>query len=147
MTEQFWSNTIIKQQEQEHYMNLQTDPVDNLLTTHPIETGWEVSNQLYPSGQFRCIDDPDRQFGDSSVLIQTWTQSDSLDPLLTLILSMTLLNVSSSLGIVTTSIRSTADVSAGCPRGGVVWISKTWWGTEFSFSDGFHSPSVPIILR
>ena len=40
------------------------------------------------------------------------------------ILSMTLLNVSATLGIVTTRIGSNAEVSAECFRGGVVWITK-----------------------
>jgi len=38
----------------------------------------------YPSGQFGFIDDPDRQFGNSSVSTRTRTRSDSPEPLLTL---------------------------------------------------------------
>jgi len=38
----------------------------------------------YPSGQFRCIDDPDRQFGNGSVWTRTPTQGDGPEPLLTL---------------------------------------------------------------
>ena len=37
-----------------------------------------------PSGQFRLIDNPDRQFGNSSVSTWTWTRSDGLERLLTL---------------------------------------------------------------
>jgi len=35
----FWSNTIINQQKQEYYINLQTDLLDNTLTSRPIQLG------------------------------------------------------------------------------------------------------------
>ena len=43
-------------------MNLQMDPLDNRLTTHPIQTGCEMSIEPYPNSRFGCIDDPDHQF-------------------------------------------------------------------------------------
>jgi len=60
------------------------DPLGDPHTTRPIQTGWEFTIELYPSGQFGFIDDPDRQFGNGLVLTRTRTRSDSLEPLLTL---------------------------------------------------------------
>ena len=84
LVERLWSNTIIEHQKQEHYTNEQTDPLDNLLTTHPIQTGWELSIELYPNWQCRIIADPECVFHDSSVSTLTQTQSGGLEPLLTL---------------------------------------------------------------
>jgi len=39
----------------------------------------------YPGGQFGFIDDPDCQFGNGSVWTRTRTQSDGLEPLITLV--------------------------------------------------------------
>jgi hypothetical protein len=44
--------------------------------------------ELYPSGQFRFIDDPDRQFGNSSVSTRTRTRCGGPEPLITPALSM-----------------------------------------------------------
>jgi len=63
------------------------------------------------------------------------------------ILFMILLNVSTTPGIVITRIATRAVVCAGCPRGGVVWISQRRWGTKFGFGNGYHSCSSPIILK
>jgi len=63
------------------------------------------------------------------------------------IYSITLLNVSATSGIVITRIGSNADVHAGCPCGGVDWISERWWGTEFCVRNGYHSCSSPMIFR
>jgi len=60
------------------------DPLCDPLTTRPIQTGWEFTMELYPSGQFGFIDDPDRQFGNGSVWTRTRTWSDGPEPLLTL---------------------------------------------------------------
>jgi len=60
------------------------DPLGNPLPTHPIQTGWEFSMEPYPSGQFGFIDDPDHQFGNSSIWNRTRTRSDGPEPLLTL---------------------------------------------------------------
>jgi len=38
----------MKQQKQEHYMNLQMDLLDNPLKTHPIQMGWEIAIEPYP---------------------------------------------------------------------------------------------------
>jgi len=65
-------------------MNIEMDTLGDLLTTHPIHTGWECIMVLYPSGQSVFIDDPDRQFGNGSVWTLTRTRSDSPEPLLTL---------------------------------------------------------------
>jgi len=62
------------------------DPLGDPLTTRSIQTGWEFIMEPYPSGQFGFIDDPDRQFGNSSVWTLTRTRSDGPEPLLTLLL-------------------------------------------------------------
>jgi len=82
----FWLRTNITQQRQAHYMYLQMEPVDNPLSTRPIRIGREFSIELYPNGQFRVIDNPDRQFGASSDPTRTWTRSHSPEPLVTLVL-------------------------------------------------------------
>jgi len=61
------------------------DPLGDPLTTRPILTGWECTMEPYPSGQFGFVDDPDRQFGNSSVWTRTRTRSDGPEPLLTLV--------------------------------------------------------------
>jgi len=61
------------------------DPLGDLLTTLPIQTGWEISIEPCPNWLFGCIDNPDLQFVNDSGLIRTRTQSDSPEPLLTLI--------------------------------------------------------------
>ena len=66
-------------------MHLQMDPLENPLRTRPIQTDREMSIEPYPNRQFGCIDGPDRQFGDGSVLIWTETRSDGPEPVLTLI--------------------------------------------------------------
>jgi len=59
---------------------------------------------------------------------------------------MTILNISATPGIVTTRIGSNADVGAGCPCGGVDWISERRRGTELCLCDVYHSRSSLIIL-
>jgi len=44
-------------------MNLWMDPLGDPLTTHPIQTGWQFTIELYPSWQFAFIDHPNLQFG------------------------------------------------------------------------------------
>ena len=59
---------------------------------------------------------------------------------------MTLLKVSATLGIVTTRICSTAEISAGSPWGEVDWISNRRRGTEFNLGRRYHyccSPTLP----
>jgi len=65
------------------------EPLGDPLTTRPIQKGLEVAMELYLSGQFGFIDDPDRQFGNGSVLTRNRTQSDGPEPLLTLLRSQT----------------------------------------------------------
>jgi hypothetical protein len=65
-------------------MNLLMDPLGDQLTTRPIQTGWEFTMELYPSGQFGFIDDLDRQLGNGSVWTRTRTRSDGPEPFLTL---------------------------------------------------------------
>jgi hypothetical protein len=69
-------------------MNLQMDLLNNPLRTRPIQTGREMSMELYPNRQFGFIDNPDRQSGSASVPTRTGTRSDGPDPLLTLDLKM-----------------------------------------------------------
>jgi len=57
-------------------MNLQMDPLDNLLTTLPLRTNGEISLAPYPNFQFRIIANLDWQFGNISVPTQTGTRSD-----------------------------------------------------------------------
>jgi len=59
---------------------------------------------------------------------------------------MTLLNVSATLGIVTTKIGSRAGESAGCLCCGVICISGMLRGTEFCLGDGWQSRPSPVIL-
>ena len=73
-------------QKQEHFINLQMDPLCDPLTTRPIQTGWEIRIEPYPNRRFGCVDNPDRQFGNSSVLTWTRTRSDGPELLLTLVL-------------------------------------------------------------
>jgi len=80
----FWSNTVIKQQNPEHYMIVQIDPLDILLTTRPIWTGSELCSEQSTHWQFGYIDYPDRIFRDDSVPTWTQTWSSSPEPLLTL---------------------------------------------------------------
>jgi len=83
----FWSNTVIEQQKQEHYVNAQMDPLDKPLTTHPIQMGWELPVKPYPNWQYGYIGNPDCVFGDSSVVIPTHAQCGGLESLLSVQLS------------------------------------------------------------
>ena len=65
-------------------MNLQMDPLYNPLRTRPIQTGREMSMELYPNSQFGFIDNPNRQSGSGLVPILAWTRSDGPDQSLTL---------------------------------------------------------------
>jgi len=58
------------------------DLLDNPLMTGQIQTGRGISIESYPNWQYGSIDNPDRQFGGSSVLTQTWTRGDGPEPLL-----------------------------------------------------------------
>jgi len=60
------------------------DPLGNPITTRPIQPGWELSIEPYPCGWLGFTEEPDRQFGNGSVLPQTRIWSDGLEPLLTL---------------------------------------------------------------
>ena len=60
------------------------DPLGDPLTTHQIQTGWEFTMELYPSGQFGYMDDLDCQFGNGLDWTWTRTRSDGPEPLLTL---------------------------------------------------------------
>jgi len=68
-------------QKQKQNINLQMDPLGNLLTIRPIQTGWEISIALCPNWHFGCIDNLDRRFINSLVPTQTRTQSDGWNPL------------------------------------------------------------------
>jgi len=56
----------------------------DLLTTHPIPTGWEFTIEPYLGWQFTYIDNQVRQFVNGSVLAQTRTWRGFQEPLLTL---------------------------------------------------------------
>ena len=78
-----WLRNIIKQQRQARYMYLQMDPLDNPLSTRPIQMGRDYSIDPYPNGQFGLIAKPDRQFGTGSVPTRTQTWSDGPQPSIT----------------------------------------------------------------
>jgi hypothetical protein len=60
------------------------DLLGDLLTTRPIQTGWEFTKEPYLSGQYGLIDNLDRQIGNSSVSTRTGTRSSCPETLLTL---------------------------------------------------------------
>jgi hypothetical protein len=60
------------------------DPLGDLLTTRPVQTGWEFTMEPYLSGKFGFIDNPDREFVNCSVWTQTRPRSDGPEPLLIL---------------------------------------------------------------
>jgi hypothetical protein len=60
---------------------------------------------------------------------------------------MTLLKVSVTPGIVTTTICSKDEISAGWPWGGVDWIFNQQWGTEFNLWSRYHFHSSPTTLE
>jgi len=66
-------------------MNLKMDPLGNPLTTCTIQMSWVFTTELYPSGQFGFIDDPDHQFGNGSVWTRTQTISEGPEPFLLLL--------------------------------------------------------------
>jgi len=65
-------------------MNLQMDTLYNPLRTRPIQTGREMSMELYPNRQLGFINNPDCQSRLGSVPTCTRTRSDVPDLLLTL---------------------------------------------------------------
>jgi hypothetical protein len=71
LVERFWSHIFVEQQKQEHYMNVQTDPLDNPLVTRLDQTGWEPPIELYSNWQFGLIYKPHCVFGHGSLLTQT----------------------------------------------------------------------------
>jgi len=70
---------------------------------------------------------------------------DEFEPVPCIILSITLLKVSATPGIVTTRIGSRAEISAGCLWGGVDLIFNRRWGTEFNLLSAYHSRSSPTM--
>jgi len=65
-------------------MYFQMHPLDNTLSTRPIQTGRVYSVESYLNGRFGFIDNPDRQLGAASIPTRTRTRSDGPEPLLTL---------------------------------------------------------------
>jgi len=72
----FSLRTSIKQESQAHYMYLQMDPLDNRLSTRPIQTGREFSKGPFPNGRIGFIDNLNNQFGARSVLTRIPTRRD-----------------------------------------------------------------------
>jgi len=97
LIKRFLSNTIIKTQHQEQYINLQTDPLDNSLTTWTIETTWEMVIELFPKWLFRYIGNPAYIYRDCSVqtggriMGRTW--SGTPEPLLSSTMSISSVKV------------------------------------------------------
>jgi len=115
-------------QKQEHYINLQIDPLGDPLTTCPIQTGWEICIEPYPNWEFGWVANPDHQFGNGSVLTRTRTRSDGLEPLLTLapLYSMPVHSTSHS-----------ADFSAGTHSYSLCPVQICWWmaGSHYAISE------------
>jgi len=85
LNKRFWWNTIIKQQNEELCMNLQTDTLDNPLITLWIGTGCEIYIELNLNWQFGWVDDTDLQFRANLFMTRTRTRSDGPEPLVTLL--------------------------------------------------------------
>jgi hypothetical protein len=60
------------------------DPLGDQLTTRTIQMSWVFTMKWYLSGQLRMIDNPDRNVVNGSDWSESWTQSVSPEPLLTL---------------------------------------------------------------
>jgi len=60
------------------------DPLGDPLTTRSFQTPCEFNIEPYPCRQVPSIDNPDRQFGNSSVWTWPRIRSDSPEPLLSL---------------------------------------------------------------
>jgi len=56
-------------------MNLSMDLLGNPLTTRPIEMGWDITIDPYPTWWSGNIYNPDRQFGHISISTRTRTRS------------------------------------------------------------------------
>jgi len=56
----------------------------DMLTTSPIQTGWDFTIDPYPNGWFGFIVKPDHQFGKGSVWTRTRIRLDGPEPQLTL---------------------------------------------------------------
>jgi len=82
----YWYNTIIKQQNQKHYMNLQMEPLGNPLTTCTIQTDSDISFKSCPTWPVGWIPDSDHHFEIRLVLTRTRSWNDCLELLLSLIL-------------------------------------------------------------
>jgi len=78
--------TIIKHERQTNCMYLQMDPVDNPLSTRPVQKGREFCIEPYTNGRFGFIENLRRQFGACSFPTQTRTRSHGPEPVVTLTL-------------------------------------------------------------
>jgi hypothetical protein len=61
-------------------MNLLMDQLGDPLTTRPIQTGSEFTNEPYPTGRVGSIDGPELQFGNGLVSTRIATRSDGPEP-------------------------------------------------------------------
>jgi hypothetical protein len=61
------------------------DPLGEPVTTRPIQTSSNIWIQPCPNWHFGCIDNPNRQFGNGSVLTRSRTRSDGPAQLLILL--------------------------------------------------------------
>jgi len=59
--QRFWKHTIIKKQQQEHYVNLQMDQLCNQRTTQPMQMAWGIPIELYRNGWLGWIETLVRQ--------------------------------------------------------------------------------------
>jgi len=81
----FWSNSIINQAMQEHYINLQMDLLENSLNTSLIVTGWEMYIKRFPKWRLGYIYNMDSVFGHCSVQTETCSQRGGPEQMLILV--------------------------------------------------------------
>lgn len=85
-------------------MNLQIDPQEDPLTTHPIPLDWVISIELYLNWWFIYIHHPDCQFGIGLFFFLTWTWSEHPELLLMLAMIRTQYHLQHSQKIVSLPI-------------------------------------------
>jgi len=129
------------------YINLQMDPLESTMTTHPFQMGLEISIEQYPDSHFRCRDNPNPKFGDC--LVHSWilTLTCCPEPLLTI--SISDLSSSSPLSSLLSGSSkamfqwwqcSLSEMLPGAPS----WsLSARWWSILFirqTFYSWVHPP-------
>ena len=107
-------------------MKIQMDPLDNPLTTRPIQITCEMSIELYPNWPFWCIEDPDRQFGKGLVPTRMRTRSAGPELLITLISTSIYYST-----LHTPPLTFTIPSLGLTPLNSCLWFSTRIWSTNF----------------